>query len=408
MAAGLGFKDFVTGEVLTAADVDGYLMQGVWVFADAAARTAAVTSPQEGNISFLKDTNSTEYYSGSAWVSVGESVPTSLGFTAGKNKIINGDFSINQRSFTSTSSNAIWGFDRWQLSAGTGTFTYSAQTFTPGAAPVAGYEAANFARLVTSGQTATSGFAALVNNIEDVRTFAGQTVTFSFWAKAASGTPQVQPTLVQEFGSGGSAVVPTAGTAVTISTSWARYSATISVPSISGKTIGTSSMVRAQLWTSLGTDFPTYGNIGVQAATIDFWGVQVENGSTATAFQTATGTIQGELEACQRYYFRYTAAQQNTNFASGLTVSTTSGVFIVNFPTTMRTAPTSIEFSSLQISDNNSYGSSITTLTLTADAGGTNTQIVNAGGASGLTSQRPAFIRGSTAGVSYIGMNSEL
>lgn len=71
MAAGLGFKDFVTGEVLTANDVDGYLMQGVWVFADAAARTAAVTSPQEGNMSYLKDTNSTEYYSGSAWVAVG-------------------------------------------------------------------------------------------------------------------------------------------------------------------------------------------------------------------------------------------------------------------------------------------------------------------------------------------------
>jgi len=71
MAAGLGFKDFVTGEVLTAADVDGYLMQGTWVFANAAARTAAVTSPQEGNMSFLKDTNSTEYYSGSAWVAVG-------------------------------------------------------------------------------------------------------------------------------------------------------------------------------------------------------------------------------------------------------------------------------------------------------------------------------------------------
>ncbi len=71
MAAGLGFKDFVTGEVLTAADVDGYLMQGVWVFANAAARTSAVTSPQEGNMSFLKDTNSTEYYDGSAWVAIG-------------------------------------------------------------------------------------------------------------------------------------------------------------------------------------------------------------------------------------------------------------------------------------------------------------------------------------------------
>jgi hypothetical protein len=71
MAAGLGLKTFVTGDVLTAADTNGYLMQGVWVFADAAARTAAVTSPQEGNMSYLKDTDVTQYYSGSAWVTVG-------------------------------------------------------------------------------------------------------------------------------------------------------------------------------------------------------------------------------------------------------------------------------------------------------------------------------------------------
>jgi hypothetical protein len=70
MAAGLGFKDFQTGEVLTAADVDGYLMQGIWVFADATARDAAVTSPQEGNFAFLKDTNVTTYYTGSAWTNL--------------------------------------------------------------------------------------------------------------------------------------------------------------------------------------------------------------------------------------------------------------------------------------------------------------------------------------------------
>lgn len=70
MAAGLGFKDFDTGEVLTAADVDGYLMQGVWVFASAAARDAAVTSPQEGNFAYLKDTNVTTYYTGSAWANL--------------------------------------------------------------------------------------------------------------------------------------------------------------------------------------------------------------------------------------------------------------------------------------------------------------------------------------------------
>jgi hypothetical protein len=70
MAAGLGFKTFTTGEVLTAGDVNGYLMQGVLVFASAAARDAAITSPQEGQFAYLKDTNVTTYYTGSAWANV--------------------------------------------------------------------------------------------------------------------------------------------------------------------------------------------------------------------------------------------------------------------------------------------------------------------------------------------------
>ena len=74
MAAGLGYKEFTTGDVLTAADANGYLAsQVVMVFASAAARTSAIASPQEGMISYLKDTNSTEYYSGSAWVAIGGS-----------------------------------------------------------------------------------------------------------------------------------------------------------------------------------------------------------------------------------------------------------------------------------------------------------------------------------------------
>lgn len=70
MAAGLGFKTFTTGEVLSASDVNGYLMQGVLVFASAAARDAAITSPQEGQFAYLKDTNVTTYYTGSAWANL--------------------------------------------------------------------------------------------------------------------------------------------------------------------------------------------------------------------------------------------------------------------------------------------------------------------------------------------------
>jgi hypothetical protein len=72
MAAGLGFKEFTTGDVLTAADANGYLAsQVVMVFASSAARTSAIASPQEGMIAYLKDTNAVEKYDGAAWVSVG-------------------------------------------------------------------------------------------------------------------------------------------------------------------------------------------------------------------------------------------------------------------------------------------------------------------------------------------------
>jgi hypothetical protein len=67
MAAGLGFKTFTTGEVLTAADTNGYLMQGILVFASEAARNAAITSPQEGQFAYTKDNNTVWYYTGSAW-----------------------------------------------------------------------------------------------------------------------------------------------------------------------------------------------------------------------------------------------------------------------------------------------------------------------------------------------------
>lgn len=88
MAAGLGFKTFNTGDVLTAAEVNGYLMQGVLVFADATARDAAITSPQEGQFAYTKDNNSLWYYTGSAWAASGatgdiEGVTAGTGLSGG-------------------------------------------------------------------------------------------------------------------------------------------------------------------------------------------------------------------------------------------------------------------------------------------------------------------------------------
>jgi hypothetical protein len=70
--AGAGYKLFQTGDVLTAAQVNTYLNeQTVMVFANAAARTSALTSVlAEGMVSYLQDTNAVEVYNGSAWVGV--------------------------------------------------------------------------------------------------------------------------------------------------------------------------------------------------------------------------------------------------------------------------------------------------------------------------------------------------
>lgn len=223
-----------------------------------------------------------------------------------RNVIINGDFRINQRGFTSTSTDGAYGFDRSVLNYNGGTVTHSAQAFTPGSPAEVGYEAQSFARIVTSGQSAGVDYAILRQYIEDVRTLAGATVTVSFWAKAASGTPKVSVELSQDFGTGGSpsARVNNNVGFVTLSTSWQRYSLTVTLPTLAGEVLGTTantSFLMASLWVSAGTTWASRANsIGIQSNTFDFWGVQVERGPVATSFeQRPIGT---ELALCQRYY----------------------------------------------------------------------------------------------------------
>jgi hypothetical protein len=126
MAAPLGFKTFATGDVLTAADTNGYLMQGLWVFANATARDAAVTSPQEGNACYLKDTDNIMVYSGSAWVT--KSGSGSNGSSV--NLLLNSNFAINQRNYLSAANLAsgAYGFDRWKSNFTNTTLTFTANT----------------------------------------------------------------------------------------------------------------------------------------------------------------------------------------------------------------------------------------------------------------------------------------
>ena len=263
-------------------------------------------------------------YDGTNWIDIAQSTAdltnyanmTTTPISGFRNAIINGDFRINQRAFTSNTGNLSYNFDRWLQANSGGTVTCTPVAFTVGSPAATGYESATYLRQTVSGQSTAAHYASVLQPIEDVRTYAGATITISFWAKASSGTPKIAIELQQKFGSGGSpsSDVFTYVNQVTLSTSWNRYSVTTTVPSISGKTIGTTANT-SSLWlsltTSAGSDLNARsGSLGIQNNTFDFWGVQVERGTIATPFEQRPLTA--ELDLCYRYYRRWFV--QGTNF----------------------------------------------------------------------------------------------
>jgi len=319
-------------------------------------------------------------------------------YAAGKNKCINGDFSIWQRgtSFSNPVA-ATYTADRYNITYdGSGaTRTISRQAFTAGSAPVAGYESEFFLRYERSVAGSGATFDIIRNNIEDVRTFAGQSVTVSFWAKADSGSPVITIAVQQVFGSGGSVAVRTDLGTATLSTSWARYTATATVPSISGKTLGAGNYFSVQLRTPVNT-----------IQTFDFWGVQAEQGSVATAFQTATGTLALELAACQRYYIRLGGNVAYETLGVSYNVSTTAMKAIIALPVPMRVNPTSIESSTLCVQDTNDALSATLTSVVLADAGRQQVRIAATGTGLNDNSVGTLLTNNSTSG--YIAFSAEL
>jgi hypothetical protein len=219
-----------------------------------------------------------------------------------RNRIINGNFDFWQRGTSFTGNE--YGADRWLNARVGSTHTATRQSFTLGQTAVPG-EPTYFCRTVVVTSSGASNYAILVQRIEDVRTFAGQQVTVSFWAKVNS-TKNIAVELAQEFGTGGSpsAQVRAIGTTkVSIGTSWQKVTVTATVPSISGKTLGTNgdSYLALTFWFDAGSDFNAFtDSLGQQSGTFEIAQVQLEPGAVATPFeQRPIGT---ELALCQRYF----------------------------------------------------------------------------------------------------------
>jgi len=284
-----------------------------------------------------------------------------------------------------------------------------------GSPAATGYESNNYLRLVVSGQSAVGNFGYVGQRVEDVRTFAGETVTVSFWAKAASGTPKIGVELGQWFGTGGSpsAEMQNAAGAVTISTSWTRYSLTYTLPTLSGKTLGTNGdhFLNLVMWCSAGSTYGTRSsNIGTQNNTFDIWGVQVERGSYATPFEVRV--YQQELAMCQRYYYRINGRGAGIGFdhwgvPGAVAATNNANRFGMILPVVPRRIITISDFSStgLQVYDGGGpYALTITSLY----HAGNSTSIGFDGTGTGLAAGRPCIPLFSNTGTPYIAINVEL
>jgi hypothetical protein len=220
-----------------------------------------------------------------------------------RNRLINGAFTLWTRG-TSQTSSGYGSDDRWRNEHVGASKTHSRQAMPVGQTGVAG-EAAFFSRTVVTSVAGASNFVRKTQRIEGVRAFAGKTVRLSFDVKTDA-TRAVSVELVQNFGTGGtpSAAVTGIGSAkITTGTAWARAAVTIAVPSLAGKTIGTNGddYLELVIWYDAGSSFNSRtATLGHQSGTFDVGAIQIEEGTSETAFENRPIALEQHL--AQRYY----------------------------------------------------------------------------------------------------------
>jgi hypothetical protein len=203
-------------------------------------------------------------------------------------------------------------------------------------------------------------------------------------------------TQVFDSSGAGSPSVSTANDPKTLTTSWQRFTSTVNIASIAGKTLGATNF--------LGIAFRHATNSTGQ---FDIWGVQVEAGPVATPFRRNANSLQGELAACQRYYVRHNSSSANTfeRAGQGQATSTTGASIVVPLPVQLRTNPSSIEFANLSLFDGSVF-TAVTSATL--DNPGLKMIVVNATVASGLTQFRPYQLMANSDSGMFLGISAEL
>jgi hypothetical protein len=320
-------------------------------------------------------------------------------FAAGKNTVINGAFQVWQRG-TSIAVGAAQPYtaDRWvgwRNALATG-LTISRQTSDNDGSQYVCRVQRDSGN--TSTQTIFFGYANETANVEPLQ---GQFVTVSFYARKGanfSDTTNSFLTAILLTGTSADTSITGLGTSVgslnaVLTTSWQRFSFTTSA-------------AIASTVLSMGVRF-SYVPSGTAGAAdfAEIDRVQIEAGSTATAFQTATGTLQGELAACQRYYQRFDFDTDGLTGFFGNAYSTTAAALIRDLAVPLRTTQTTVDYSNFRLYDFvNGY--TITSLVGWSSAEN-HTAAVLATGASGLTQYR-VYYGANNGSAGYIAIGAEL
>ena len=321
------------------------------------------------NYSWAEPDNSSLVKNGASDIrTLGDAIDTSvwnIGYgQAGKNKFINGNMAIAQRgaaAITVAASVRTYGPDRsFGILFGSGVFTVEQVVDAPAAANAGQY---SMKAVVTTADTsiAASDQYILAQYIEGLNfasfgfgTASAQTVTISFWVKSS-----ITGTFGVDIRNNAANRAYASTYTISAANTWEKKTVTIA-----GDTSGTwlqDTGIGARVeWTlSAGTDFQTATPnawtatndtttasqtnwMATVANTFQITAIQIEAGSVATPFQIATGTIQGELAACQRYYYRLTPTAV-TRVGAGYVNSTTGAQILIDYPIQMRIAPTALE-----------------------------------------------------------------
>jgi hypothetical protein len=322
-------------------------------------------------------------------------------FVAGKNFLANGNYDIWQRG-TSFANPASYFADRWTTggpSAGVNNMTLSRET--TGVPAGSQY----LLRLTSTGSSSYSSVNQFMETA-NVVPLQGKTVTYSFKVRRNSTYSNsgilviVNGSSAVDAGTGGTystnlayVSIPLASIPTTAATSTATYynaSVTFNVPND-----GTCNSLYIQL---------AYNGGVANGSILEYSQMQLEIGSVATPFSRAGGTIQGELAACQRYYYRTQATNAYQDITMGMAAGTTDARFSLRMPITMRTTPTAIEYSTLRISDytNNLAVSALAGSLYTPDSVELQCTV------SGATQFRPYVLQANNSTSAYVGVTAEL